>query len=122
MRTLTVAMVLLAGLSARADDGSRKGDVEQMRVIADYYARAGRPASAEYTRQAADLKTRAGANATIFVPLIKSERLSRAEAASLTESLMKAIERDTRHKVVGTPEEADLILDATLKPMVRLKR
>src|SRR5579871_4977223 len=48
---------------------------------------------------------------TIYVPLVKGEGLSRRERAMMTELLIRSIEKSTPLKVVGSPEEADLIYE-----------
>ena len=58
----------------------------------------------------------------VYVPLLKSDRASRNEALRLTELFIKAIERETPHRVVGSPEDADLIIEVTLKPGARPAR
>ena len=47
---------------------------------------------------------------TIYVPVIESDGISRRTALRLTELLIKDIEMRTPYKVVGSPDEADLIL------------
>jgi hypothetical protein len=48
---------------------------------------------------------------TIYVPVVKGEGLSRMERLMMTELLIKSIEQSTPLKVVGSPEEADLIFE-----------
>ena len=55
----------------------------------------------------------------IFVPIVKADGKSRAEMLQMTEVIIKGIEQFGSGKVVATPDEADLILEATLKPVVR---
>ena len=55
------------------------------------------------------------------MPVIKADGLSREEAIRLTEVLIKSIERETIYKVVGSPDEADLTFEGTLKPKSRPK-
>jgi hypothetical protein len=51
---------------------------------------------------------------TIYVPLVKGEGLSRMERLMMTEQLIRSIEQSTPLKVVGSPEEADLIFEGDL--------
>jgi hypothetical protein len=51
---------------------------------------------------------------TIYVPVVKGEGLSRRERAMMTELLIKSIEQSTPLKVVGSPEDADLIYEGDL--------
>jgi len=62
------------------------------------------------------LATKAGDGKKVYVPVIRTDHASRLEAFRLTELLIKTIERDTPHKVVGSRDEADLVLEAVLKP------
>ncbi len=121
MKTLTVVMILLAGSAALADGRPGMGEVARLRARANFYARAGKARPAELARQAADAMARAADPVTIYVPVIRSERMTRAEALGFTEAVIKAIEKETRFKVVASPEDADLILDASPQPAVRPK-
>lgn len=77
---------------------------------------------AAVTARADGPSKKAVAGKTVYVPMIRTDRASRNEALRLTELLIKAIERETVLRVVGSPEEADLVLEATLKPTARPAR
>ncbi len=128
--TWSFAVLFLAGASARADEPASKGvleqikkqEVDRLRSTETYYRRAGKVSSAEYYRRAAERAEKKDAPLpTIYVPVIKADGLSREEGIRLTEVLIKSIERDSLFKVVGSPEDADLIFEGTLRPGSRPK-
>jgi hypothetical protein len=51
---------------------------------------------------------------TVYVPVFRSISFRRDIQLMLTEAVIKEIEERTRYKVVGTPEEADTILEGTI--------
>jgi hypothetical protein len=51
---------------------------------------------------------------TVYVPIFESQSFSRAERLQLTEQLIKAIEQRTPYKVVGSPDDADLVVEGTI--------
>ncbi len=51
---------------------------------------------------------------TVYVPVIRSLSFRRNIQLELTEMLIKEIEKRTPYKVVGTPDEADTILECTI--------
>jgi hypothetical protein len=54
------------------------------------------------------------AKRTVYVPMLKSVTFRRDMNVQMTELLQKEIERRTPFKVVGSPEEADTVLDGTV--------
>ena len=59
---------------------------------------------------------------TIYVPIIKTPGLDRREALQLTEVVIKEIERTTPYKVVGSPDEADLVFEGAITTNARPAR
>ena len=51
---------------------------------------------------------------TVFVPVLKTQSFRRDLNLNLTEMIQKEIMHRTPYKVVGTPEEADTILEGTI--------
>ncbi|MBV8317901.1 MAG: hypothetical protein JOZ53_23405 [Planctomycetaceae bacterium] len=51
---------------------------------------------------------------TVYVPLIRSTSFRREIQLQLTDLLIKEIEKRTPYKVVGNPEDADTVLEATI--------
>ncbi len=51
---------------------------------------------------------------TIYVPIFRTITFRRDVQLMLTEAVIKEIEERTKYKVVGTPEEADTILEGTI--------
>jgi hypothetical protein len=51
---------------------------------------------------------------TVFVPVLKTQSFRRDVNLNLTELIQKEIMHRTPYKVVGTPEEADTILEGTI--------
>jgi hypothetical protein len=51
---------------------------------------------------------------TVYVPVFRSISFRRDVNFMLTELVQKEIEKRTKYKVVGTPEEADTILEGTI--------
>src|SRR6516225_10107581 len=51
---------------------------------------------------------------TVYVPVFRAISFRRDIQIMLTEAVIKEIEERTRYKVVGTPEEADTILEGTI--------
>src|SRR3954468_10968847 len=51
---------------------------------------------------------------TVYVPIFRSFSFRRDIQLMLTEAVIKEIEERTKYKVVGTPEEADTILEGTI--------
>src|SRR4051794_41522827 len=51
---------------------------------------------------------------TVYVPVFRSLSFRRDVNFMLTELVQKEIEKRTKYKVVGTPEEADTILEGTI--------
>lgn len=51
---------------------------------------------------------------TVYVPVFRSMTFRRDINYMLTELVQKEIEKRTKYKVVGTPEEADTILEGTI--------
>jgi hypothetical protein len=128
--TWSLAALLLVVTSASPDEPApqqtleaiKKQEVERLRATEAYYRRAGKVNSADYYRRAAEQAEKKGDRPpTIYVPVIKVDGLAREEAFRLTEVLIKSIERDTLYKVVGSPEDADLIFEGTVKPGSRPK-
>jgi hypothetical protein len=126
----SLAAVLLAGMTARGDEPSdrqiieqiRKQEIGRLRATEAYYRKAGKTRQADYYRGAAELAEKKAAHVpTIYVPVIKIDGLPRDEAIRLTEVLIKSIEREGIYKVVGRPDEADLIFEGTLRPGDRPK-
>jgi hypothetical protein len=126
----SLAVLLLVGTSARSDEPApqktletiKKQKVERLRATEAYFRRAGKVVSADYYRRAAEqAEKKGGRPPTIYVPVIKVDGLEREEAFRLTEVLIRSIERDTPYKVVGSPEDADLIFEGTVKPGSRPK-
>ena len=61
------------------------------------------------------IQAKADGPKTVYVPIVRSERLSHQESLRLTEILNKAIEEQTPFKVVSTREEADLVFWGSFK-------
>ena len=122
-----LAAVLSAGVAAAAEGQSQKimrervraAESERLRAVVLYYRRTGHAEAAEYYRMRAE---EVDATKVIYVPMIKSDPAERGEALRLTELLIKSIERETPHKVVGSPEGVDMVLEATLYPAARPDR
>jgi hypothetical protein len=51
---------------------------------------------------------------TVFVPVLRTQSFRRDVNLNLTEMIQKEIMHRTPYKVVGTPEEADTILEGTI--------
>jgi hypothetical protein len=51
---------------------------------------------------------------TVYVPVFRTITFRREVQLMLTEAVIKEIEERTKYKVVGTPEEADTILEGTI--------
>jgi hypothetical protein len=51
---------------------------------------------------------------TVFVPVFKTQSFRRDVNLNLTELIQKEIMHRTPYKVVGTPEEADTVLEGTI--------
>src|SRR3954447_23529781 len=51
---------------------------------------------------------------TVYVPIFRSISFRRDIQLMLTEAVIKEIEERTTYKVVGTPEQADTILEGTV--------
>jgi hypothetical protein len=51
---------------------------------------------------------------TVFVPILKTQSFRRDLNVNLTELIQKEIMHRTPYKVVGTPEEADTVLEGTI--------
>jgi hypothetical protein len=51
---------------------------------------------------------------TVFVPVLKTQSFRRDVNLNLTEMIQKEIMHRTPYKVVGTPEDADTILEGTI--------
>jgi hypothetical protein len=51
---------------------------------------------------------------TVYVPVFRSMSFRRDVQLMITEAIIKEIEERTKYKVVGTPEEADTILEGTI--------
>lgn len=63
-----------------------------------------------------EARPKAKAPQTIYVPIIRTEGLSRQERVVMTELLIKSIEHSTSLKVVGSPDDADLIFEGNVRP------
>ncbi len=110
-----------AGPSPSPSEVSRQGAVARLEAEARYFEKAGKPRSAALLRQKIEA-VQAGARPAgvrIYVPIIRVEGMSKAEALLLTEVTIKAIESDTAYKVVGSPDDADFLFEAKITPKAR---
>jgi len=59
---------------------------------------------------------------SVYVKTTESKGISKAKALQMREYLIKEINMRTPYKVVGSPDEADAILEAGIKTLARTMR